>query len=436
MNNRLRILVIAHELSPYSGSECAVGWNLVTRLAGYHDITVLHASGSQARPFGYQHALLKYFDENPPVPGLELISVNQPRFTRLISFINKAFSKIGPIGLPVLYYLGYRAWQKCAYRKAQSLHQRSAFNAVHQITQITYREPGYTWKMGIPFFWGPTGGVANMPWEFYKGLSLSSGIIEGIRFVSNKYQSACMKRIKKAIAGSAYIYTYSKEDLQFFSKSSAGVIRQMLDVGTIVAHNNLNDNSDHNTILNGVWCGQLTYRKAPEIAIMALASGNLTRDMISLTIIGEGPMEKRLRDLADRHQLNNVRWIKRIPHQQVFEIMKKADFLIHTSLREATSSVIPEALSAGLPVICHDSNGMGIAINETCGIKVPLISPVASIRGFHEAMKSLVLDHNSLVRLKKGALIRAGDLTWDNMAKTIAYDYWRVMGDGENIIAH
>ena len=109
---RYKVLIIAHEISPFSGSECAVGWNLVTRIAGYHDVKVLYASGSQAKPFSYKQAIMRYFEVNANNPGLEFKSVDQPMFTRITASVNRLFSGIGPIGLPALYYMGYKAWQK------------------------------------------------------------------------------------------------------------------------------------------------------------------------------------------------------------------------------------------------------------------------------------------------------------------------------------
>lgn len=40
---QLNILISAHEMSPYQGSECAEGWNIVKRLGEYHNITVLYS---------------------------------------------------------------------------------------------------------------------------------------------------------------------------------------------------------------------------------------------------------------------------------------------------------------------------------------------------------------------------------------------------------
>jgi hypothetical protein len=54
---RLKVLIIAHEFSPIQGSECAEGWNLVTRLSHYHNISVIYASGSQKKTNSYKDAI-------------------------------------------------------------------------------------------------------------------------------------------------------------------------------------------------------------------------------------------------------------------------------------------------------------------------------------------------------------------------------------------
>ena len=68
--------------------------------------------------------------------------------------------------------------------------------------------------------------------------------------------------------------------------------------------------------------------------------------------------------------------------------MRDADVFVFTSLQEGTSTVVMEALALGLPVICHDACGMGVAVNERCGIKVPMISPGLSQGGFAAAIRS------------------------------------------------
>lgn len=431
---RLKVLIIAHEFSPDRGSECAVGWNLITRLATFHDVTVIYASGNQTNPNCYNDAITEFFLERPPILGLNLKSIKQPWLTRFIAFFNSLFKKIGPIGLPALYYIGYNKWQKVAYKEAKILYRCTSFDIVHQLTQISFREPGYMWRLGIPFIWGPTGGLANMPWKFYKTLPFPFKLIEGIRFVSNVYHSNFVSRITKANNNAAIIYTYSHEDARYFEKRARGKIKYMLDVGTRVIPKYFHDVKIRSENITGIWCGQLTYRKALSILLYALAASQLTREQIRIKVVGAGPLEKSVHTLADKLKLENIEWIGQVSHQEVLNIMVQADFLIHTSLREATSSVIPEALSIGLPVICHDVNGMSFAVTETCGIKIPLISPEHSIRDFHVAIKRLVLDRNLLERLSIGAKERSLEISWDKMAETIAKDYLIVAKKGQKNI--
>jgi glycosyltransferase involved in cell wall biosynthesis len=430
-NRRLKVLIVAHEFSPNSGSECAVGWNLVTRIAGYHDVTVMYASGSRSDSGSYQRAVTGYFRNAPPIDGLSCINIDQPPFTKFTAYLNSYFSWIGPIGLPFLYYIGYHSWHREVYRRAKLQLKLQEFDVVHQLTQISFREPGYAWKLGIPFFWGPTGGQANLPWRFFRKLPAVSKIMEVMRYVSNIYQSRMVPRILSATKRASIIYTYSEEDARYFAQKAKGKIKHMLDVGSTLIPDDLQSKTESKEILTGVWCGQLTYRKAPDLLLKSLAKSQVTRERVKIKIIGSGPLEKTMQELADILDLKNIEWIRQIPHGQIFEIMRQADFLVHTSLREATSSVIPEALSLGLPVICHDANGMSLAVTEACGIRIPLVSPEDSINGFNQAITRLIIDKTLMRNLKLGARKRATEISWDNMARTIAVDYIEIANSGE-----
>jgi glycosyltransferase involved in cell wall biosynthesis len=329
----------------------------------------------------------------------------------------------------LLYYIGYKYWQRLVLKKAKELHNRHNFNIVHQLTQISFREPGYLWKLGIPFFWGPTGGTSTFPRSFYKTLSIQSQILDRIRTISAFFQFKFTPRIRMANIKAANIYTFSKADEIRFLRRATGHVKIMLDVGT---YRSLSENIDNNPgkfALQGIWCGRLDEYKAPKILLEALSLSRHTRERITLQIIGSGPLERTLIEYADHLKLNNIEWVRKISHQEVFARMSKADFFVHTSIREATSSVIPEALSTGLPVICHDAFGMSIAVDETCGIKVPLVSPEQSAAGFHEAMERLLMNRHLLKELKIGSKKRSTVLSWDNMVQTISDDYIKVANE-------
>lgn len=423
ITDRLNVLVVAHELSPIKGSECAEGWNIVTRLAKYHNVTVIYASGSQFGKNSYVDAVNDFIQTNGSVKGLTFVNIDRPRVTRILASINKRFKALGSIGLPVLYYVGYKFWHKAAYDEAKRLHELNKFHVAHQLTQITFREPGYVWKLGIPFFWGPTGGTSVLPIKFYSLLSKTSILLEIVRTLSNVYQFNFNRRVINANKKASVIYAFSEHDVNKFSKRAKGKIKVMLDAGT---YENVIQLNDHREIVSKpklLWCGQLSDRKAPSILLKALALDSRTKDLIDVIIIGSGPLKEAMQKLALNLGLNNIAWIERVSHDEIFKLMEQADFLVHTSIREATTNVIPEALSTGLPIICHDVNGMSLAVNETCGIKVPFVSPETSILGFHNAILKLITDKNYLIELKKGARTRSVEISWDNMVQSISNDY-------------
>jgi glycosyltransferase involved in cell wall biosynthesis len=423
---RLRVLVSAHEFCPYKGSECAEGWNIVLGLAAFHDVTVLYASGSQFKHQEYKETIDKYFEENKSIVGLSLVNIEQPYFTKKISFINKHFLRISAIGLPVLYFIGYHFWQKAALKKAIKLHQTMNFDLVHQLTQITFREPGYLWKLGIPFVWGPTGGNSNLPASFRKDLSFRARVFEKLRTVSNSIQFNLTARVKKANTLAKIIYCFSKEDAILFQNRANGEVKLMLEAGTY-QHDSIFEKTEiKGEKLKVIWCGQFIERKDPLLFLQSIVLNTATRNLLEITIIGAGPLKSKIDQFIKHQSIENVTIRSGVSHDDIFKLMHAADFLVHTSFREATSNVILEALSCGLPIICYDINGMSVAVDNTCGIKIPLVSRAEGCIGFNNAMMRLIADREFLQSLKNGAENRADLISWEKIIETIALDYHKI----------
>ena len=76
-----------------------------------------------------------------------------------------------------------------------------------------------------------------------------------------------------------------------------------------------------------------------------------------------------------------------------------------------------------MPVICHDACGMAVAVDGSCGIKIPLVNPRESIAGFRAALERLLGDPQLVGQLSRGALQRAAQLGWDAKVQEIARAY-------------
>ena len=192
---RRRVLVSAFATSPYAGSEPGGGWNVVLRLAKHHDVTVLCSPGLQNEVV---EAFDRYVRESGPIPGLTMQWVKPPPLSWLLQregVWQRAF-----------YYHGYRSWEKAAYRLALQLHAERPFDLIHRLNMTGFREPGFLWKMDLPYLWGPIAGAVMMPRAFFGLLSLRDRVFYFIRNTLNARQMRTKRRCREAAARSAKLW--------------------------------------------------------------------------------------------------------------------------------------------------------------------------------------------------------------------------------------
>ena len=89
-------------------------------------------------------------------------------------------------------------------------------------------------------------------------------------------------------------------------------------------------------------------------------------------------------------------WHGNLNNAKVLALMKKADLFFLTSVSEDTSTVVLEAISSQLPVLCFDACGFGHVINEKVGIKIPLSTP--KYRDWETDRKSTRLNSSHITR--------------------------------------
>ncbi len=424
----LNVLIVAHEFSPSQGSECSVGWNLVLELAKYHKITVIYASSNQFATSNYENDVKDYFKTNPAVKNLNLIAIPQTYLGIFVIKINRLLSrKKTSIGVPILYFLAYNFWQKAVYNYVLKNINLNEVSLIHQLTSISFREPGYLWRFEKPFVWGPISGNVKISQGFFGLLSFKQRLFQHLRSLSIDLQLNFSKRIRKASQTSKVIYCVTKEDYNHFRKYYPDKVFQMLDVGGF-SSSKIKRHKPASSKYHFIWVGRVDYSKALEIflySIKNIQSLPINKE-VQFTIIGDGPDFKKNLDLAEKLELENINWLGYIPHEKVFDNLSTATSLVHTSIREATSAIILESMSLGIPVICHDAFGMSIAVDESSGIKIPFVDTKTSIDGFSSSMIELMSNNKLIEDLSINALKRSTELTWENMALQISADYQKI----------
>ena len=414
---RRRVLVSAYAVSPVRGSEPGMGWNICSRLARHHDVTVLCSPQVPPNAQDFRGEIEQHLREHGPVPGLSFHFVEPPAASYL-------FQRETPLLRRTLYYTGYRAWQRAAFRAARELHARRPFDLVHQLNITGFREPGYLWQLpDVPFVWGPVGGAANVPPAFLPMMSGRDRLFYRLRNVTNAVQKRTSSRCRRAAARAGHIWVVGDANRRLVEEVWGCPADPMLEVGGERHPDGRVRTYDGSRPLRLVWSGQHIGRKALPLLQLALASLG-GKPAVELTVLGEGPETAAWKALAQRLGIAPlVRWTGRLPRDAALREMAAADAFVSTSVLEETSLVVLEALSLGLPVVCHDACGMGVAVTDACGIKVPLQDPEASVAGFTAAVKQLAAGGKRFEQLSAGALARAEELSWDRKAAAMADTY-------------
>jgi glycosyltransferase involved in cell wall biosynthesis len=327
-----------------------------------------------------------------------------------------------------LYYWAYNAWQRAAFTEAKKLLKTQHFDLVHHITYTSFRAPGYLYKLKIPFFWGPIAGASDEPWSYIKTFNLFTKMMLAMRMLLNAYQKRFSPKPRNAARYASKIWTATPSDYNMVNNLWKCKATIQLDTGCISAAERNPVQKKENEKLKLVWSGLHLPRKALPVTLHALAKAGYG---VELSILGAGNETMRWKELATKLGLDaDVKWLGWLPHQDAVIEMSKAHVFIFSSISEATSTVVLEALGLGLPVICHDACGMGVAVTDDCGIKIPLQSPQKSIEGFSDAIVRLRDEPGLITKLSEGALKRAQQLTWENKAKEIAQSYCEAISVG------
>lgn len=423
---RLNIIIFAHEVCPYSGSECSVGWNTIINIAEHHNLTVLHASTNQKYSVNYEQNINKFLLESSKGPNIQFISIPQPKINIFFSEINK-ISKNYAIGFPIIYQFIYRLWLKKALKKATMLSKENTYHIAHHITSIHIVNPSNAYKLKIPFMWGPTGGLIKLKNSFLKDLNFKVRVREILRNLFIDFIRYFSLNFKRSVKNASLIYLFSKEDLEVVQHLTKASLKLQIDTGTEISYKAEEILNKHNDEINAIWVGSISSRKCPKILLKALDKVNFNGKKFTLTMVYTGEFDDALNELLiPLKNKINILLKNNIAKDEVQQLMKESDFFIHTSYREAASAVILEAISNGLPVICHDVSGMALAVSDDSGIKIPLVSYNLSIKLFAEATTKLINNKAMLDTKTLASFRRAEELSWKKKAQIIANDYIEV----------
>lgn len=414
ISNKKEILVSAYAISPYLGSEYGVGWNFVSKLSDFYNITVLY--GTSGGEMGNNSGIIDYLKKNEKI-NINFVFVKPNKLVNFFDFLNH---KVSPLFFTIAYYL----WQIQVFGVAKKLISQKKFQLIHQLNTIGFRQPGFLWKLGIPFVWGPVGGSSNLDKIFMGSLSKGNLIKNIIRNITNLYFLKFSSRIKSTVKAAAAIFVATTADQMNFIKYfkiELPVIRENSIIKYATEIKKINE------VIVFVWVGSLDERKALNFLLEALSRLRTTKPWV-LNVVGDGPIRRHLYNLSVNFGINNnIIWHGNVSHDSVISIMKKSDINIITSIMDSNPTVLLEAFEVGIPTIALDHFGMKDLIDDHVGFKISITNINEIIHTLALTLTSCIENHQYVELLKNNIIKRQKELHWDKSIKKVCDIYEKVI---------
>jgi glycosyltransferase involved in cell wall biosynthesis len=412
-----KILLLAYPVSPTRGSEFSVAWNYINEMSKDNSIVVLY--GVSGKHLGDMEEIENWRKTNS-IQNVRFVPVPPNGLTERLNYLNRRAI------LPAAFYIAFRSWQWQAYQKATELIKTETFDLVHYLNPIGYREPGYLWKLGLPYMWGPIGGMPNLPARLFKTLSFRARIAFIIKNLANTVQINFNMRLNKAISSTDLLLAATSENqLMIWKKFNKPAI-YFPENGIINSDFYLNTNIlsyKKGDLFKLIWIGSIDARKSLILLLEALSK--IGSKNWQLDIVGDGPLAPAMHEFAHERQINKrVNWHGYINRPEVMRLLQFAHTHVITSIREGNPTVLLEAMTRGVPSITLNHCGMKDVVCGKCGIKIEVQSYDQIITDLAEAIYELINSPEEVNRLSAGVRECAMHHSWDNrrMALNTFYD--------------
>jgi glycosyltransferase involved in cell wall biosynthesis len=313
-------------------------------------------------------------------------------------------------------------WQWGAYKLAVTHHQKQQFDRVYHVTFGSMQFGSFMGLLGIPFVIGPIAGGECAPPRLCRSMPISGKVNEMVRDLAILFQRfSPLARPSFAAAERIYVATPDSKKLvapKWHFKTSVNL--------AVATYGQTVQNIKRITSPNSrfVFVGRLLHWKGVHFAIRALSEAKKVIPDATLTLIGFGPCEQWLRNVAKSCSVADaVEFAGSVPLQDLIDSLPSYTALVFPSLHDSGGFAVLAALQEGIPVVCLDIGGPGIIVNKSCGIVVSTADADESqvVTGIANAMISLAsMNATDLRRLSIGAVTRANELSWNRLTARIA----------------
>ena len=406
----LKVLINAYACSPNWGSEQGMGWHWSIELAKYCKVIVI-TEGE------YRREIENALESLPQRGNLQFVYNNVTDKVRRMCWNQGDWR----------FYWYYRKWQKTTLNIAERICSEQKIDIIHQLNLLCFREPGLLWKIKGPIFvWGPVGGMSEIPFSYLESAPFKTKLFFYVKNTINRLQYKYQHNVKEAARNAEILLSSTSAEQKVFEKLYHKESCLVNETGCDIARVSHQWDGLENRTLRLLWVAKLDFRKQLGIAIQTMS---LLKDLdIHLDIVGTGSSLEGYKEMAKGLFVEDkCTFYGKMDNEKVLEMMNKADLFFFTSIHEATSTVILEAIGSGLPVVCFDTCGFGHIVDESMGRKIKLSNPIKSAQDFATVIKDLYYHRQVLPNMSNACREKQNKLSWEYKVSEVVRMYQKLL---------
>lgn len=399
---KVRVLVSAYACEPGLGSEIGVGWHWVLEMSRRFELWVLTRESNRG-------SIEPWIALHPEFAGIHFIYFDLPKWAR--------FWKKGLRGVRTYYNI----WQTLTDRIVKRSMRENDIHVFHHLTYGNVLWPVSRYGSGQTFIWGPVGGLETIPEDFSRHYSSKSRLIEKVRRLAVN-RSVKSRALRRRAEQADLILCKTEETMRLLPDKARNKAVLFTDVATDTSFTPTDSSvptNDGHRGLNCIAVGRLDAWRGFDLAISALKEALKSNPDISLTIVGKGEDEPRLKSLAESLGIaDKVYFTGKVSQQEYRKLMASADIVLNPSLKEGAVTVSFDAMALGKPLVAVDTGGYTRYFKPEYSVVIPRRDRASVIKDLAAAIVRLS-DTDLRLNMGRKATEASAGFTWAAHGKEI-----------------
>lgn len=357
-----KVLILNYEFPPLGGGAANATHYLLKEFANYSDLQIDLVTSSVDK------FKIEKFSDNITIHYLDINKKGNFHYQSIKDLLRYSFK---------------------SYFYCQKLKKQKKFDLVHTFFGIPC---GYiAMKLKIPYIVSLRG--SDVPFYNNRFYYLD-------KFIFKRLSQKIWKKAKKVIANSEKLK-------QLALNSLPGQTIEIIPNGIDVNKFKPNKNKEINCPIRLISTGRLIERKGYKYLIEAISGIK----EVELVLVGDGNIKKELEVHVQKYN-SKVIFLGNKNHDEIVNLLQRADIFVLPSLNEGMSNSILEAMACGLPIITTDTGG-SLELIQGNGF---IVKKGDSLE-LKSVIEKLINDYNLIVEMGNISRRLAEEMSWKKVAK-------------------